>query len=332
MRDFDRTFSAAVFFTAMVMLGVGGAVILLRHQAVASHDAGVAATNHHVLVSPYAARPFLRGQPVIQTNRAAGQGLPRDLARAYQRLGYSWISIADINTTVPVASYNTEGMVEMVSDQASYGFGRFFAFGADHHEDAATPQAAIDWIHRSAAVAYLAQPSEPPNLTYDQVAALRGLDGLEFYDAQLATQEPALADATALWDQLLTAGHHVWGLVADNTVAAIPPRAVIGATSVDVQVAAANPLLIADALKNGAFVSSTGVRVLGVASDSGQVTVVTSDATRIDFYGAGGRLLATTRGSQGVYRVHWDEKYIRAVATRDRDGARAWTEPVFVIP
>jgi hypothetical protein len=30
--------------------------------------------------------------------------------------------------------------------------------------------------------------------------------------------------------------------------------------------------------------------------------------------------------------VRWDEGYIRAEATRKSDGAKAWTQPIFVNP
>ncbi|MDQ6746914.1 MAG: hypothetical protein M3010_02225, partial [Candidatus Dormibacteraeota bacterium] len=195
-----------------------------------------------------------------------------------------------------------------------------------------TIQAAVDFVHREAGSVILARPLEPPAVSTAQALAVHGLDALEIYDARLHRENPPVSDATAMWDQMLSRGSHVWGVVGDDTIDIEGANSTLGQTAVDVQVAEVNPPLIYDAIRHGAFVDSTGVRILGVDSTSGDsVRVITTDATSIRWYGDGGVLLATTSGPDGVYRVNWREKYVRAVAVRG-DGAQAWTQPVFVVP
>jgi hypothetical protein len=58
--------------------------------------------------------------------------------------------------------------------------------------------------------------------------------------------------------------------------------------------------------------------------------VVSEDADEVAFFGVNGKMLQTTAGGKGVYKVHGDEVYVRAVATRKSDGARGYTQPIFV--
>ncbi|MEA2683372.1 MAG: hypothetical protein QOK05_1700 [Chloroflexota bacterium] len=325
-RDFDL--GPVIFVVAMIMLGVAGAVVVLRHE-----NAPVSqGPRHHYLDSPYQSMLFHRGQLHVQSNRGVGHAYPRDLARAYQRAGYEWVSITDQNTLTPTTQFTTPGIVPLAGAEAQFSFGRLLQFGVDTIQAPANLQAAVDVVRQQAGQVILARPKDPPVVTVDQIAALKGLDAMEIYDARLHHDNPVVSDATDMWDQLLTGNHRIWGVVGDDTLEADGPLSTLGQTAVDVQVPEVTPPLISDAIRRGAFVDSTGIRVLGVdATSNDRIRVITTDATSIEWYGAGGALLATTTGPDGTYTVKWTEKYVRAVATR-ADGAKAWTQPVFVVP
>jgi hypothetical protein len=318
------------FFVAMLFLGGVLAVVYLRFHPTAA----VAPGGHRSrsLDSPYQARPFLRGQAQAQTSLAAGHAIARDLSIEYLNHGYQWLSITDLNTPTPPTEYERAGLVTVAGELVQYSFARFLAYGVDHFQLAAQPQQAVDWIHGNAGAVFLADPLSAPKLDEQTIASIHDLDGIQIYNARLARDEPANANATALWDRLLGAGHRLWGLVGDDTLDSSGPLSTLGSTAVDVQVAEPSAVLVEAALKQGAFVNSTGVRVLGVAADNDVVTVVTSDAGEIRFIGKGGKVLQTSRGTRAEYRVHWDEGYVRAEATRVADGAKAWTQPIFVNP
>jgi hypothetical protein len=318
------------FFVAMLFLGGVLAVVYLRFHPTAA----VAPGGHRSrsLDSPYQARPFLRGQAQAQTSLAAGHAIARDLSIEYLNHGYQWLSITDLNTPTPPTEYERAGLVTVAGELVQYPFARFLAYGVDHFQLAAQPQQAVDWIHGNAGAVFLADPLSAPKLDEQTIASIHDLDGIQIYNARLARDEPGNANATALWDRLLGAGHRLWGLVGDDTLDSSGPLSTLGSTAVDVQVAEPSAVLVEAALKQGAFVNSTGVRVLGVAADNDVVTVVTSDAGEIRFIGKGGKVLQTSRGTRAEYRVHWDEGYVRAEATRVGDGAKAWTQPIFVNP
>lgn len=317
-----------IFIVAMLMLGIAGAVVVLRHQATQANQG----PRHHYLDSPYQSILFHKGQLHVQSNRGIGHAYPRDLSRAYQRMGYEWVAITDQNTLTPTNQFDDPNIVAVAGAEAQFPFGRLLEFGVDLIPGSTNLQAAIDAVHQQAGEAILARPKDPPTVSADQAATLKGLDAIEIYDARLHHENPVVSDATDMWDQLLTGNHHVWGVIGDDTSDLEGPLSTLGKTSVDVQVSDVNPPLIYDAIRHGAFVDSTGVRVLGVdASANDRIRVITTDATSIQWYGKGGALLATTNGPDGTYKVKWTEKYVRAVASR-ADGAKAWTQPIFVIP
>jgi hypothetical protein len=255
------------------------------------------------------------------------------VARAYQRLGYAWVSVTDMNTVTPTNMYDTPGMATLTGEEVDYPFASFLVYGVDHDALASSPADVMTWVHRAAGIAILTRPLAPPTLDYGQIASLRGLDGIELFDPRLAHDLPDQGDATALWDRLLSAGHHLWGVVGDDSIATTGPLSTSGQTAVDVQALDTTPALIEDAIKRGAFIDSVGsLRILGVLADAGQVIVVADNADQVTFYGKEGKELQQTRGGRGVYNVKWNEGYVRAVASRSSDGARAMTQPIFVVP
>jgi hypothetical protein len=320
-----------IFLVAMLMLGIAGALVVLRQQAEQAQQAAQA-PRHHYLDSPYQAILFHRGQLHVQSNRGIGHAYPRDISRAYERLGYEWVAITDQNTLTPTTQFDTPNIVAVAGAEAQFPFGRLLEFGVDEIPPSTGLQAAVDAVHRQAGEVILARPKEPPVVTVNQAAALKGLDAIEIYDARLQHENPAVSDATDMWDHLLSQGQRTWAVIGDDTTEIDGPNSTLGQTSVDAQVSDLNAPLIYDAIRHGAFVDSTGVRVLGIDSNSGDsIHVITTNATTIKWYGNGGALLATTNGADGTYQVHWNEKYVRAMASK-ADGQQAWTQPIFVIP
>jgi len=216
--------------------------------------------------------------------------------------------------------------------EAAFGFGHLLDFAVDLIPAATSLQENVDYVHGQAGLSILAHPKLAPVVTAEQAMAIKGLDAIEIYDARAARELPTKADATDTWDQLLSSGHRVGGVVGDDSIELDGPDSTVGQTSVDVQAPELTETLILQAVRSGAFISSNGVRVLGVDTSSGDsIRVITTNATEIKWYGQGGALLQTTTGTAGTYRVRWNEKYVRAVAS-GADGARAWTQPVFVVP
>lgn len=326
----NATLARVVFLVAMAMLGVAVAVVLLRNPGLLQGKPQPAA-RHHTLDSPYSGHRFQAGQPQAQTNTGAGHAYPRLLGDAYRMAGYEWLSVTDINTLTPLTAYSVPGTESVPGADVAYQYGHFLALGIDRLEQAPNPQAAVDWIHGDSGAAFLARPLQGPALDYATIAGLHGLDGIQVYNARVATEDPSHSDASQLWDRLLSDGHTTWGIVGDDTIEDHGPSSTIGRTSVDVQVQDLASPFIVDALRRGAFVDTAGIRVLSVSVSGDTITVVTTNADRIQFIGKGGAVRRTTEGTRGEYKVDWSEGYIRAYATNG-SGGQAWTQPIVVNP
>ncbi|MFY9616277.1 MAG: hypothetical protein WAT58_12845 [Candidatus Dormiibacterota bacterium] len=316
----------------MAALGAAVAfVVINRPQLFGPKPAASPNARHHVLESPYTRQRFIPGQPQGQTSIALGRAQPSSLGRSYRTSGYQWLAVTDANTLTPVGTFKTSGLVAVPGVDAAYSFGHFMAIGVESLEQASTPQVAVDWIRRAGGAGFIARPLQAPAMSYQTIASLDGLDGIQVFDARLAKEDPPRADATALWDRLLTDHHVVWGIVGDDTADDKGADSVVGQTLVDVQVDQVTPSAIADALRRGAFVDSAGVRVESVIASGDSITVVTKDADTIQFIGSGGNVRKQVSGAQADYKVDWTEGYVRVFATNGK-GGRAWTQPIVVAP
>ncbi len=141
----------------------------------------------------------------------------------------------------------------------------------------------------------------------------------------------------ALWDTLLTRGKIVWGVGSDDThdyfktdgVDVNPP----GRGWVVVRADTLTPESITTGLRTGNFYASNGVTLSDVVTTdtSVAITIKQLNDTRYStrFIGSGGRVLAELPGLSPRYHINKSDGYVRAVIT-DSNGAKAWTQPVFV--
>ena len=90
---------------------------------------------------------------------------------------------------------------------------------------------------------------------------------------------------------------------------------------------------ILDAMRRGDFYASTGVTLSDVQATTTQLRVVITTTTfskyRIQFIGAGGRLLAEVTESPAEYTFKGDEQYVRARII-ESNGKMAWTQPAWL--
>jgi len=206
------------------------------------------------------------------------------------------------------------------------GFEASYAYFGAHFGLVGFPPGAIDpprpgfeWLARSRAAggfAYIAHPSEGNAIATRFAAAVPvGLfDGIEIVNGlQLSGGVPA--DATPLWDSLLTRGYELWGLANDD--AHQPPGAAeqFPFTAFDMvlcQAPTAEAVLVA--LHRGAFYASTGLLFEELRLDGTSLYVRVPGAEHVRFVGAGGHTLAMQAGEDAVYRIQGDEGYVRVEA------------------
>lgn len=181
-----------------------------------------------------------------------------------------------------------------------------------------------------------------PNYTWALTADVMAQYGARASLIEIANQHPLVRNAgdadhpsvESKWDDLLSQGVRVYGVASDDVHSLKDPQDGRGAGKGWVQVAA--PILtqasLCKALKAGAFYSSTGVTLSRIQVQGGAYLVEAGGSFDhvIEFIGKSGKVLQSQHASLAQYTLAGDEGYVRARVTRTSDGAKAWTQPVWV--
>ena len=271
---------------------------------------------------------WYKGNLQVASVRGVGTDLPATLGAWYSTHGYSFLGVSDMNTYTWTEEYGNRAFPGLPAVEATYPFFDVLALGIDHWLPAQNLQAAIDWMVADGGLPVLAAPLSPAKQQpLATVMGLHGLYGIEVYDARLALASAAGADATALWDRLLTAGHRVFAFAGDDATGVGDPA--IGRAWIQVLATALDQQSLLSSLRRGAFFASTGAVFTGFTVAGTTITVEASPGSSLRFIGRGGQLLKAVSANGGSYRANGDEGYVRVEAIRD-DGARAWSQPFFV--
>ena len=202
------------------------------------------------------------------------------------------------------------------------------------------PNAGTDYIprtHAAGGFVYLAHPAllnSAPRWLAGKLP-LRQFDGLEIMNGlKLSRSEPA--DATPLWDSLLTMGYRLWGLADDDAHLEVGSGDSYPFTAFDMLLTDdPSPQGFLEALRRGSFYASTGLLVARIEVVDDTLRVDVPDAERLRFIGRGGRVLLDAPGPRADYVVRGSEAYVRVEASAASDGEHpwprsAWTQPFFV--
>ncbi len=308
---------------------VAGSAVL-GHQLGSSTTTAASTPAKQLTVSdPYAAGgTWYKGNLHVASVRGVGKDLPSALGGWYAAHGYAFLGISDMNTYTWPEEYGTRALPGVPTVDATYAFADLLAVGIDHWLPAQTLQGAIDWIAADGGLPVLAAPLSPakpqPPAT---VMGVHGLFGLEVYDARLAFGSAVGADATELWDRLLSAGNRVYAVAGDDATGVNDPA--IGGAWINVLAPAHDLNALLSSLRRGAFVASSGAEFTSLTVAGATITAEAAPGSSLRFIGRGGRLLKTVSAHAGSYHLVGNEGYVRVEAIRD-DGARAWSQPFFV--
>ncbi|MDQ6713400.1 MAG: hypothetical protein M3Z28_09480, partial [Candidatus Dormibacteraeota bacterium] len=178
-----------------------------------------------VVTDPYAAGgSWYKGNLHVASLRGVGKDLPATLGAWYSAHSYAFVGISDMNTYTWPEEYGSRAFPGVPTVDATYPFGEVLAVGIDHWLPAQALQGAIDWIAADGGLPVLAaplSPAKPQSLL--AVMGLQHLYGLEVYDARLALGGAAGADATELWDRLLSVGNRVFAFAGDDATGVNDP-------------------------------------------------------------------------------------------------------------
>ncbi len=275
---------------------------------------------------------WFKGDVHLASTWSLGRDLPRTLAEYYRSHGYQFMGITDSNTYTWTEAYQNRALTGIPMIKASYPFGDLLALDMDHWLNAANLQEAVDWIVQDGGMPIIASPywHEKPQVPVT-AGTLRHLFGIEIYNARVAALARDEADATPLWDDLLTRGQHVYGFAGDDvrSLQGIGSPATQGRAWIEVLAADTRRESLLSSLRRGAFFASTGSRFVSLQLDGHTLVVQAENAEHLRFIGKGGTVLQTVDGARGSYTINGGEGYVRAEVLGP-NGARAWGQPYFL--
>jgi hypothetical protein len=303
---------------------------------------------------------FFKGNTHTHTNRSGdAKGEPADVAAWFKSHGYAFVVVTDHNKNGPpgdLAEVEDASFIVIEGEEYTYtsavdgvklhphvnGLGTKTTVVCGEVSPAwKAVQDAVDKIAAQGGLAQINHPNHAWSLTYDDIRRVHGATLLE-----VANQHPNVhnnGDKThesveSMWDRALTDGERLWGVASDDDhvlpaagqdeYAAVP-----GLGWVQVAAKSLTDTDVLAALKDGDFYFSTGIEFERIDVEGKTITVALraapDAAPKIEFVGAGGRVLASSTGASASYVVRGGEGYVRV---RVKSGHTiAGTQPYFVV-
>ena len=297
---------------------------------------------------------FFRGNLHCHSNRSDGSLSPAELVAAYREAGYDFVAITDhfeqrfdwpVTDTRALRSDDFTTLVGAElssadwSDPSVYWVAAvglpldFAAPAADDHAEAIARAAACG------AFVYMLHPG----LNNLRVAAVGGLpafdavEAIEIYTHQSSIYRPDTAYAAPFLDALLEDGRRLGAVAADDAHFRDVPDG-FGAW-VEVFARARDPAALLAALHAGAYYSTQGPALTGLALDGDELRVTCSPCARILLTGPGRlwrrwRWRVASPGEPPLTEATFALSEFRGsfcrVTAVDGDGRRAWSNPIWV--
>ena len=299
---------------------------------------------------------WFRGNTHTHTLNSDGDSTPDDVVRWYREQRYHFLVLSDHNYLTAVDGLNAalggeDRFLLIPGEEVTDQFQK-----APVHLNALNLRAPVppqggtsvaDVVSRNVAAIRAAgalSQVNHPNFEWAMAAAdlqrAAGLQLLEVFNGHPQVNNAGgggLPAVEEIWDSLLTAGVLVYGVASDDAHRFQAPWSAGAARPGQGWVMVRASRLTADtiigALERGDFYASTGVELEDVVVTDSAVTVrIKASGTtkyRVQFIGAGGRVLAEEVKSPAVYAIRGDERYVR-VKVIDSNGKLAWTQPRWV--
>jgi len=343
--------------------GAQGSVRLLLAVAMAATVAGLAGRGDDGLSKSQAplesvALRWFKGNTHTHTLNSDGDSAPEDVARWYREHAYHFLVLSDHNYLTDVAGLNAtigarDQFILIPGEEVTDRFdGRPIHVNGLNVAELVPPQGGssaaetvqrdVDAIRRASGVPHINHPNFQWALSADDLLRVRNDRLFEIFNGHPMVNNVGgggLPGLEEIWDRLLTAGKLVYGIAVDDAHTFKQPwdpgAARPGRGWVMVRAQALEPAAIVGALERGDFYASTGVELEDYVVTGREVTVTIRQTAwskyRIQFIGAGGRVLSEVTESPARYVFRGDEPYVRAKVL-ESNGQVAWLQPVMSGP
>jgi len=288
----------------------------------------------------------LKGNCHTHSTASDGTIPPQDVARRYEEAGYDFIYLTehcDKLTSGAFPDFDALSKGEMlVMPGVEYrnttmrngkammamllGLG---TLGISHWKAGLDQQTTIDAINEDGGLALLACTYWDGRTLPDMID-LTGVAGIEIFNA---TCESACSKGIAVmhWDELLEAGHRVWGLAVDDAHFSAWPDFALG--WIVILADEKTPAAVSQGIRSGRFYSSCGPEIHEWSLDGDEMTLQCSPVRTITMNSVGpyGQVFRAEEDgtlTEATFQIDRSLPYYR-MSCCDREGRRAWTNPVW---
>jgi len=280
---------------------------------------------------------WFKGNLHTHTTRSDGRADPDERIAEYRDAGYDFLALTDHWVVSQDAAKSTADFLIIDGVECNVGGPNdsemYHIVGLNVPPDVPlqepmTTEAIKAALLGSGALVELAHPYWSGNTASYMIETLKGMFALEVFNA--TTVDVNKGAAGVHWDNVLDQGARVFGLAVDDShrpgYDALKAWVMVKAPSLDLA-------SVIEALKTGAFYSTTGPVIEDVAIQDGHVRVRCSPATSVSFMGQRyyGRRYAAAPGEtmcEAEYPLRGEERYLR-IEVAGATGGMAWTNPIY---
>ena len=292
------------------------------------------------------------------SNLSDGDTEPKKVAKWYRDHGYSFLSLTDHNCLTPVEEYSlgNEDFIAISGSEYTWkgegvqthvnGFGLKEKIPLPTEEVSLIEslQYGIDGVNHQGGIAMVNHPCWLWSFGSKQMKELRGSQLFELYNGAPTSNNDGDArheSTDEIWDALLSDGIEIFGVASDDAhhyqdICISPKgfRDTPGSGWVWVQAEELSQESILNALRNGDFIASNGVKLSNLERSSERMTIEIDpqDDTisyKTTFIGKEGTVLLEHEGLKASYEIRGDESYVRA-KIKSSSGTYGWVQPIFI--
>lgn len=278
-----------------------------------------------VITNPYAESKAhtYKGQLHCHSTGSDGADTPTALVTAYKNAGFDFISITDHD--VLTADPGVSGILFIPGVEETATEGHIGAINVTQNQTATAGQSIIDAIIADGGIPIINHPNIASYIWTDtELASVEEYYAIEVYNGLSGGSTDYAEDK---WDTVLSNGVKAFGVATDDSHNI---ATVLGKGFIQVHADENTIPAIVDSIKRGNFYASQGA-TLTVSQNGLVLTATTGASATIEWITSGGTVAkTTTTATTDTYTITGNERYVRVRVTRDSDGKKAWSNPVWV--
>jgi hypothetical protein len=303
----------------------------------------------------FGAGRWYKGNTHTHTSETDGDSSPEVVASWYKNHGYNFLVLSDHEILLDLSkiSHLEDSAFRFVPGEeitGKFGTKPVHLVGINISRvlaplpgatAAATVQRTVDSVRAAGGVPQINHPNFGWALTEDDLMQVHNANLVEIHNGHPLVNNEGGGDSPgmdAVWDYLLSHGKRIYGVASDDAhhfkAEFSPKLANPGKGWVTVRAANLEPATIAAALDAGHFYASTGVELDSIVVSDHDMRIKISQYKNFKyttvFIGDNGEILKRTGDNPATFHLDRNVSYVRA-SIYDSNGARAWTQPVFVV-